>query len=253
MATNFADADEPTTGPVAVAPNLVSIQLGEWLRELIYEGSATMPRSQQRAIGMSEVGGECDREIAYKLSGTTPVKFDDDPMVTIVGTGIHLVLADMFRRIDNGRGRWLIEKSVEYQGIPGSADAYDRRKRLLIDWKSTAKSKIRRIAKDGPPRRYIVQSQLYAQALRQIGEDPQRIAIVYLARDGSLDDLFVWPLSVDKDIADAAVARMASIKKSLEVKNAGSIDPKPSNLCGWCGWCQPGSTNTNIGCPGKAA
>lgn len=253
MATNFEDADEPTSGPTPIPVNLVSIQLGEWLRELIYEGSATMPRSQQRAIGMSEVGGECDREIAYKLAGTTPTRFDDDPMVTIVGTGIHLVLADMFRRIDNGRGRWLIEHPVEYQGIPGSADAYDRRKRLLIDWKSTAKSKIRRIAKDGPPRRYIVQSQLYAQALRQIGEDPQRIAIVYLARDGKLDDLFVWPLSVDPTIADAAVGRLNDIKKTLEVKNAGSITPTPTHLCGWCDWCQPGSTNTNIGCPGKAA
>ena len=174
-------------------------------------------------------------------------------MVTIVGTGIHLVLADMFRRIDNGRGRWLIEHPVEYMGIPGSADAYDRRKRLLIDWKSTAKSKIRRIAKDGPPQRYIVQSQLYAQALRAIGEDPQRIAIVYLARDGSLDDLFVCPMAVDKDIADAGVARLNNIKKALEVKNAGSIAATPSNLCGWCDYCQPGTTNLNAACPGKFA
>ena len=251
--TEFEEADEPTKGPTPIPVNLVSMQLGEWLRELIYEGSATMPRSQQKAIGMSEVGGECDREIAYKISGTTPSRFDDDPMVTIVGTGIHLVLADMFRRIDNGRGRWLIEHPVEYMGIPGSADAYDRRKRLLIDWKSTAKSKIRRIAKDGPPQRYIVQSQLYAQALRAIGEDPQRIAIVYLARDGSLDDLFVWPMAVDKDIADAGVARLNNIKKALEVKNAGSIAATPSNLCGWCDYCQPGTTNLNAACPGKFA
>jgi hypothetical protein len=98
-----------------------------------------------------------------------------------------------------------------------------------------------------------VQSQLYAQALRGIGEDPQRIAIVYLARDGKLDDLFVWPLTVDKLVADNAVSRLASIRKELEVKNAGSITPTPTSLCGWCDWCQPGSTNTNIGCPGKAA
>lgn len=252
MAT-FEDADEPTTGPTPAPVNLVGLQLGEWLRELIYEGSASMPRSQQKAIGMSEVGGQCDREIAYKLAGTTPTRFDDDPMVTIVGTGIHLVLADMFRRIDAGRGRWLIERPVEYMGIPGSADAYDRRKRLLIDWKSTAKAKIRRIAKDGPPQRYIIQSQLYAQALRAIGEDPQQIAIVYLARDGGLNDLFVWPLPVDKSIADAAVARITTIKKELEVKNAGSFTPTPSNLCGWCDYCQPDSTNPNIGCRGKAA
>lgn len=249
--TEFEDPDdakkpEPPT-------NLISIQLGEWLRELIYEGAATQPRSLQRVIGMSEVGGECDREIAYKIAGNTPTQFDDDPMASIVGTGIHLVLADMFRRMDAGRGRWLIEQKVSYQGIPGSCDAYDRRKKLLIDWKSTSKGKIRRIRAGGPPRRYIIQAQLYAAALREIGEDPQQIGIVYLARDGDLNDLFVWPVPVDKTVADNAIKRMRGIEKELESKNVGSIPATPSSLCSWCDHFQPGSTDPNHGCVGNAA
>lgn len=249
----FEDADEPLTGPTPIPVNLVALQLGTWLRELIYEGAATMPRSQQRAIGMSEVGGQCERQIAYKIAGTTPTRFDDDPMVTMFGTGVHLVLADMFRRIDNGRGRWLVEHSVEYEGIPGSADLFDRRRGLLIDWKSTAKAKIKRIAKEGPTRQYIVQAQLYAQALIAAGEDVRQIAIVYIPRDGSLDDILVYPLAIDKPVADQAVARIKAIKSQLESKNVGSITATPSSLCGWCDYCQPTSTNANNSCRGNAA
>lgn len=238
--TPVAPKPEPTINPISIA-------LGEWLRELIWTGASTTPRSKQRAVGMSEVGGVCDRELAYKLNGTRKSNISRDPMASIVGTGIHLVLADFFRRMDAGVGRWLIEEPVSYRGVPGSLDAYDTKKRLLIDWKSTAKAKIRKIRNDGPPQGYIVQANMYAAALRERGEDPQQAAIVYLARDGELADLFVWPVALDPDVADQAVDR----RNMLGGLNPELVEAQPSRLCGWCDFYRPNSTDLSVGCPGK--
>lgn len=247
-ATFEAPAPVPTTAPPPPG-NPIGIALGEWLRELIWTGAATTPRSLQATAGMSEVGDDCDRQLAYKILGTTPSNLQSDPMASLVGTGIHLVLAEMFHRLDAGTGRWLIEKPVSYRGIPGTADAYDRRRKLLIDWKSTSKAKLRKTRADGPPRRYLVQTQLYAAALRELGEDPQQAALVYVARDGGLDELFVWPVAIDSTIADEAIARYERIAGATKGSLA-EIRAKPTPLCSWCDFYRPGSTDLTHGCPG---
>lgn len=250
--TTFADpAPIPETAPPPAAQDPIGSSLQEWLRELIWTGASTQPRSLQKAAGMSEIGSDCDRELAYKIAGTPRSNFDSDPMASLVGTGIHLVLADIFRRLDAGTGRWMIEQPVDYRGIPGSADAYDRRRKLLIDWKSTSKSKLRNVRADGPPLRYIVQTQLYGQALKALGEDPQRLALVYLARDGGLTDLYVWTTHLDAGIADAAVTRYHDISARLQNKTPAEITPHPNRLCGWCDFHAPNSTDPARSCPGQ--
>lgn len=202
----------------------------------------------QTAIGMSEVGVACEREIAYKLWGTPSVNIDKDPMASLTGTGIHAVLADMFRRMDQGVGRWLIEQPVSYRGIPGTLDAYDKRRKLLIDWKSTSKANLKKVRANGPPDYYEVQTQLYLAALRDSGEEPEIGALVYLARDGGLSELYVHPVSVDRSIADRYVDRLVMIQG----RNPADVIPNPSTeTCMWCDFHKPGSTDLSVGCPGR--
>lgn len=246
----------PTPVPTEAEPqppaNPLTAGLADWLREQIWTGSATAKRSLQRAAGMSEIGTECERQLAYKILGIPPANFQGDPMPSLVGTGLHHVLAEIFTRADAGTGRWLIEQPVSYRGVPGSADAYDRRRRLLIDWKSTAKGKLRGIRNDGPPMRYIVQTQLYGQALREAGEDPQALALVYLARDGALSDLHVWTATPDKAVADEWVDRYERIRLDVTAHNSpGDVSAKPSRLCGWCDHYAPNATDLRRGCPGQ--
>lgn len=246
----------PTPVPVEAIEvpvgNPIEQGLAMWLREEIWSGAATQGRSLQRVAGMSEIGTDCERQLAYKAMGITPANFQNDPMPSLVGTGLHHVLADIFTRADGGTGRWLIEQPVTYRGIPGSADAYDRRQRLLIDWKSTSKGKLRSVRKDGPPMRYIVQTQLYGQALREFGEDPQTLALVYLARDGALSDLHVWTTTPNQSIADEWVDRYEQIKVALTLHNSvEDVPAKPSRLCAWCDHHAPGATDLSRGCPGQ--
>lgn len=244
----------PAPPPEAPAPEIdpAALALGEQFRDLIWTGSNLSPRSRQASVGMSEIGSDCERSIAYKIVGTTPTNFTGDPMASLTGTGMHAALAEVFGRLDHGMGRYLIETPVMYRGVPGSADLFDRRRGLLVDWKTTAKAKLRTLRKDGPPRRYQIQIQLYAQAMIARGEQVEQVALVYIPRDGNLNDLWVWTAPVDKALADTAIDFYEDLVDRI-VKADNSVAAaatRPSRLCGWCSHYRPDSTDIEVGCPG---
>lgn len=227
----------------------VNFLLADALRELVWTGAVSSERSLQVQAGMSEIGNECDRELAYKIAATPPVNIDKDPMPSIVGTGFHMHMEKIFGHLDPRR--WLVETKVSYRGIPGTADLYDRRRRLLVDWKSTSKSNLRKLRNDGPPMRYQIQIQLYGAAMREHGEDPQRLALAYVARDGSLDDLWVWSTVPDQSVVDQAVARYeALVDRVARGETPAQVDATPGRLCGYCAHYSPHTTHLDRACPG---
>jgi hypothetical protein len=224
--------------------------VAELLRDAIWTASATSPRSLQVSIGASEIGGECDRQIAYRAAGTPAVNFPD-PMRTLAGIGLHLALAEAFRRLDAGSGRYLVEERLVYRGIPGSCDLYDRRRRMVVDWKSILLKKAAHVRHDGPPAKYVTQGQLYAAALAERGEDVQDVAIVWLALDGTLADLQAHVTAYDRAAADAAVDRYEAIRAHASLDGPQAVEPSPTRLCPWCAHHRPGATNHAVACPGQ--
>lgn len=231
------DTTAPEMDPTALA-------LATALDSLIALGAATTPRSLQLAIGSSEAGHKCDRRLVYKLNGVPPCNFRD-PLRALFGSEAHAALADMFRRLNAGSGRFLVETPVQYRSFPGTVDLYDRHTKTVVDWKSTTKAKLRRIRSEGAPRPYQVQLQLYAAGLAEVGEEPVRVALAYLPIDGELSDLWVWTDLVRRDVADDAVDRVAR----LEGIKPADATPKPDRLCPWCDHYRPGSTDLGTGCP----
>jgi len=247
MTTTWTDPAPVTEPEVALDP--IGLVLADALRELIYTGATTSQRSRQTAVGVSEIGGDCDRKLAYKIAEVTPTNIDADPMPSIIGTGFHLHMEKIFSTLD--RRRWLVEVPVTYRGIPGTCDLYDRRRKLLIDWKSTSKAKLRRLRTDGPPLQAQVQIQIYAQALLALGETPQRCALAYVPRDGSLDDLWVWSTPLQPDLVQHWIERFEGLVERIATgTNPAAIDATPSRLCGWCAHYSPTSTDLSRGCPG---
>lgn len=236
------EAPEPTIDPIGLV-------LADALRELIYTGATTSERDLQTAVGMSEIGGDCERQLAYKIAETPPVNVTNDPMPSIMGTGFHLHVQRMIERLD--RRRYLVETPVTYKGIPGTVDLYDRRRRIVIDWKSTSKAKLRRLRTDGPPQRAQVQIQIYGAALKLLGEDPARLALAYVPRDGTLDDLWVWSTTPDQAVVDQWVSRFEGLAEMVaKGYGPGDINAKPSRLCSWCDHYSPTSNDLSRGCPG---
>jgi len=228
----------------------ISAVLSDALRELIYTGATNSARSLQTDIGISEVGTECARQLAYKIAGTPPVNLDADPMPSIIGTGFHLHMEKIFRQLDPRR--WLIETPVAYRGVRGTADLFDRRRRLLIDWKSTSKAKINRLRKTEPPQQAQVQIQIYAAAMAELGETVERCALAYVPRDGKLDDLWVWSAVPDRSIADTWIDRLEALHDHLaQGATPADITPTPGLLCGYCAHHAPTSTDPTRACLGR--
>jgi PD-(D/E)XK nuclease superfamily len=242
----WAAPPEPTTE--AVQTDATAMAFATALDSLIALGCATKPRSLQVAVGSSEAGQRCDRRIAYKLHGVRPCNFRD-PLRSLVGEEFHYALADLFSRLNAGSARWLVEQPVLYRGMPGTVDLYDRHTLTVIDWKTSTKAKVRQVRREGPPVHYKIQLQIYAAALRLLGEDPQRVALAYLPTDGELADLWVWLSPVDERMAVDALDR---VERLAGIEPADAI-AKPDRLCPWCAHYRPGSTDLATGCPGNSA
>lgn len=242
MSHGFAKVPPPTD---SVADPIASA-LASHIADVLWMGSATSPRSLQQRIGFSELGGTCDRALAHRLRGTPRINFPD-PLASLLGVGIHLGLAEIFRRRDAGTGRYLIEHPVEYGGSKGTVDLFDRRLKTVIDWKSKPLAKVKRVRAGGPSPDYVTQLHLYGTALREAGEAVDEVALVFLPIDGTLPDIHVWRSPLDPSIAHKAIARLSG----MDGKGITDVPATPSPLCPWCAWHRPGSTDLSIACPGK--
>lgn len=245
--TTFADPTPVSEETPAMDPT--SMILADHLRELIWTGARSTERSLQTEIGMSEVGTPCDREIAYKLAQVPPTNLGGDPLPAIMGTGFHLHMEKIFGALDPRR--YLIETPVTYAGIRGTVDLFDRRRQLLVDWKSTSKRKVGEIRRNGPTYRQQIQVQLYGAAMRERGEQVDRVALAFVPRDGTLDDLYVWSTAPDPEAVTKATGRVEAIADTVATAGPESVFATPSRLCGFCDHHLPGSTDIARGCPGQ--
>jgi hypothetical protein len=248
-------AHPPLTGLAGqIAANVIGV---------IKHASTNHPRSQQTAIGPSEIGTPCLRRLAYKLMDWDPKpNHDTDPWASIVGTSVHGWLEKTFTRynpaLPDGRPRYVLEKRVHADPrLAGSSDLLDRAINTVIDWKvpgATAMTRYRQKQDPGPE--YRVQGHTYGLGFTNAGEHVTDIAIVFLPRAGTLDGLFVWTEPFQPQIALNALARRDNVIAALagldpeSNPSAWAMFPATEAYCTYCPWYLPRSTDLSKGCPG---
>lgn len=253
MSPTWVQPAEPKPAePVPAHPMTATIR--EWAADAIERYAASRPRSRQVAVGLSEAGQPCARRLSYHLAGTPRVALAD-PWRAEVGTAVHAHLARIFRELDAGSGRFLVEERVELRGVPGTADLFDRRRAMVLDWKTTT-SRSRKMRAGGfPSRQELVQVAGYGLALRERGETVDFVALAALPVDGGLADfkVHIAPLTAELAAqAHAAIDRLESLRAALG-NGSGPADaaPTPTTLCGWCPWHRADSNDPRIACAGK--
>jgi hypothetical protein len=250
MTTAELKSPAPQTGPI---PDAEAYALETTMRSLVALGASMHPRTRQKTVGMSEVGRGCARRLAYKMADATPVNLTD-PLRALVGAGVHAAMAETFRRLDGGSGRFLVEVPLRYRGVPGTCDLYDRLTGTVVDWKTTMRAKIGRLRVDGPSVEYVTQVQLYAAALATQGEDVRAVALVFVPVDSTLADLWAWRGVVDAARADAAVDRLNGIHAlDWDTRGPSVVDPSPGPLCKFCEYHNPSSADADLACKGATA
>lgn len=154
--------------------------------DLLLEWDRSRPRSRQRELGWSEVGG-CRRRAGYRLAGAEPTN-PGGSVQAVLGTAIHDAVQ---QRLNETAGPDdLVEYPVEFAGIPGHLDRYEADTEDLVDVKTTSSRWLEHIKVHGPERSHLWQTNGYAAALIASGRPVRRIVIDYIARDTG--ELYRW-------------------------------------------------------------
>lgn len=247
-----------TTEPIMTAPppasptamlSIPDVVAAEWARELLITIGNTAPRSLQVAVGASEIGQRCRRRLAYRIARTPAVAMGD-PLKSLIGIGTHNVLSAAVENIDPTR--YLVEQEVSYRGIPGKLDLFDLWRHRLVDWKTTSLDRLKRYRAEGPPANYVVQLNIYAAGLAAMGYEVDLAALIFIARDGDLSDIWAWTTVPNQAVADEAIDTYSSLVDAMSGgKTPADIEPWSSVLCNYCPHHQPRSADLAIACPGK--
>lgn len=224
------------------------------------------PRSLQKAIGPSEIGTPCDRQLLLKLLEAPVHNTGGDKWPATVGTAIHTWLAEAFeadnvRRVAEGHpARWLIEQRVTMRSdLAGSCDLYDIETHTVIDWKTTGVAKLREYRKAGKQsEQYRRQVHLYGMGWANLGLPVRHVALVFLPRSGLLCDTWRWTEPYDPAVAEAALDRADWLLTAANVaEHVGLLDelmrvlPRDTSMCDYCDFYTPDrSVAPSQGCNG---
>lgn len=247
-----------------LGPKPEEAALKEELSKIILWNDRDAPRSKQRSLGPSELGAECDRRLAYRIAGVTPVNHSMDPWPAIVGTSIHDWLEKAINRYQQHVENlgYLTELGVQPDPlVRGRSDLF--KPNTVIDWKSAGADKMRKLRKGGAVQHgYRVQLMLYGLGHQRAGRRVDQVALVFLPRSGWLGDMFVHVESYDEKLAVDALARMYRIGHHLldldietNPHRFEQVDATPGDDCTWCPFLLRGSpadmSASDKGCPGR--
>lgn len=236
------------------------------LLALIADTIEAHPRSQQVALGPSEVGHPCARRIGYQLLGH-PERPGDPNWKATVGTAVHAWLEEMLTA-DNPRQparaegftRWVIEATVdcgEIAGTPlrGHCDLFDRVTGTVVDWKTVGPTQLKKYRTSGPGEQYRIQAHLYGRGWARRGQDVRTVAVMFLPRQGELRDAYYWHEPYDEQVALDAIARAEGIALTTQAlgSSAPAALPTADAYCSLCPFYKAGSTDPAVGCPGDPA
>jgi hypothetical protein len=238
-----------------VSPHAPGKALGDELAAIITRAGTWTPRSKQVYIGPSEIGHECTRRIAYKLlDWDKPNETGGGNWAAQVGTAIHAHLADIFAKLED----YEVEEKVTIRAnLTGTVDLFDKRRGIVMDWKTTGSTGLEKRRKEGATQQQLVQVQLYGYGKAQSGAEVNQVALVYLPTGGSLDDMHVELHDYDESVAIQALERLDnvySLLATVDVENSPDlwqlIPASADRLCNYCPYFQPFSTDLAKACNG---
>lgn len=179
------------------------------LRQLLLAYDSQRPRSLQREMGMSQLGG-CRRQTGYKL-GDYPADpdFEENGVQAVLGTGAHELAA-------KGAALLIPEAQAEtlevyFGGLRGHVDLYHDG--VIRDWKTKGYTlQLEAIRQNGPPQRERYQVHVYAAGAILGGLEVHTVELDYLARDSGEEYLFSEPF--DPAVVGEAMAWLGTVRKT---------------------------------------
>lgn len=242
------------------------------IRRAWMEHAAEDARTVQRHLGPSELGVECDRQVAGKMAELPATNHVAPWWPSVRGRAMHTHAEDVFTadNLRTGLLRWSTEQRViPHPDHPGTSDLYDAVEQSVGDHKFLGESPMAKIRK-GWPRVYLVQLLLYGLGYFLLGLPVKRVAVIaYPVTAASLDGLYVRdhdfsgpdgnPLPEVVELLASVFADTERRKGQAEQIRAGhlqlmDVPARPDgDDCFFCPFYRPQSAKDGgPGCPGTA-
>jgi hypothetical protein len=199
-------------------------------------------RSYQQSIGISEVGSDCRKCVARKLSGMP--KKPEGSWYPFIGTAVHQALEDGFGSRE-WRGEYHLEERLfvhEYKSLKlgGSCDMAARTVDgtvIVNDWKVVGERAIREAGNGKIKDQYRIQAMLYGYGWRQKGHDVTHVALTFLPRDKDLTEAQVVMLRYDEQVAKDALTALEVMIDAAEIVGWDAVIAKQPKA-GFCFDCK---------------
>ena len=232
--------------------------LADRIKLVVNNRSANAPRSQQKRIGLSEVGEVCIRKTSYKLLDWEKTNPSTDPWASNSGTAIHTSLAEAFEQLPD---QYLVEHPVKVNDeLGGTADLFDVVNKMVIDHKCVGATAMKSRKKDGMTHQQRVQINLYGLGIEnELGAGSvEKVALAFYPLGGRLDGLHTIVEPFNRQLALDAIQRLEDTQVLLwqldpegNPKNWDLIPKTPTRACSYCPWFLPFSTDGSKGCSGE--
>lgn len=191
-------------------------------------------RDKQKKVGASQISDPCTRHLAHALvqSELEPQKYW---MGGKIGTAIHGFIESAIAVSPNAIfADAIVEQKILLGDVPGYGTVSSKpdlvlpSNRLLVDWKTTSRAKIKKIQNfvDGlkndeesayTVQKYLGQANLYAWGLNNAGTPIDDIALVFINRDGTYEnDIYVLPTEYDEEFAVGLWQRLQNLWSELQ-------------------------------------
>ena len=230
--------------------------LADRIKSVVNNRSSNAPRSQQKRIGLSEIGEVCIRKTSYKLLDWEKTNPSTDPWASISGTAIHSWLASAFEELPD---QYLVEHPVKVTDeLGGTADLFDITNKMVIDHKCVGATAMKSRKKDGMTHQQRVQCNLYALGFENEGYEVEKVALAFYPLGGRLDGLHTIVEPYNRQLALDAIQRLEDTQVLLwqldpegNPQNWDLIPKTPTRACSYCPWFLPFSTDGSKGCSGE--
>jgi hypothetical protein len=191
------------------------MQIDEMLMKALTTYDNNRERSQQKQIGVSQIGG-CRKQVWLQIQNT-PKTNETLKLPALMGTAIHKMIEEALVK-DNAAnwGEYWLEEEVEYDGLKGHIDLYIPSVGAVVDWKTTKLKNLTYF----PNTQQRTQVQLYAYLLSKNGHSPKTVTLVAIPRDGDERNIKLHTEEYNEAIA------LEGLKWLREVQNM-DIAPAP--------------------------
>lgn len=233
------------------------------IKALILAAEAERPRSQQTALGPSQVGHECRRQLAFMIhlslisssytggsggidNNIRGVNRSKDPMAAIIGTATHAWMEDALAAANKRAGKivWIPEMKVEIRpGLSGTSDAYHLPTSSVLDWKFPGSTVYQKIVSKGWPPEYRGQAHTYGRGYINKGFPVKSVGNVYISRAGSLSKIHIIREPYNDGLVTDILTRYDEVEATVKTLDVGrnpqgflQLPITPSDACRYCPW-----------------